>query len=430
MKKLYLFILWHMHQPLYKDPYTKRYELPWTLLHLLKDYKRIPSYSLDYRVKVNFNLTPVLIDQIEDYSKGVSCRLLNMLEEDTDREFLQRLIKALPQRMKQSLKAQDVLSYLNLWAQVELKQDEVHTYVKVHAKSTLELYRDLYHSSRIGLLTSPYYHPILPLLISKISLLEDALTHVRMAKERFREIFGKEPMAMWPSEGAINEQTFDVFKNLGIRLIFSDERVFFNSSGATIREELYKLYNYRGVFILFRDRVLSDRVGFLYKDWKHEDAVEDFLSYLKNVFDRCSFSPIVSVILDGENPWEHYPNQGEDFLRGLYGRLQEQDWIETVSVEDLLKGDFEAHTLSSVEAGTWTDGFHMWEGHPQKEHMWEELKKARSLYGQKRCFLVAEGSDWFWWGGVEGNLFSQEFNNLFHRFLTRGVQDEGGDSCQ
>jgi len=49
MNKINLVVLWHMHQPQYRDPETGRYVLPWTRLHALKDYWAWSRFSRNSR---------------------------------------------------------------------------------------------------------------------------------------------------------------------------------------------------------------------------------------------------------------------------------------------------------------------------------------------------------------------------------------------
>ncbi|KAB0665256.1 glycoside hydrolase [Oryzomonas japonica] len=66
-------IIWHMHQPYYKDPLKNEYALPWTYLHGIKDYFDMPAIVEDTPgAKAVFNLVPSLIEQILDYAAGTA----------------------------------------------------------------------------------------------------------------------------------------------------------------------------------------------------------------------------------------------------------------------------------------------------------------------------------------------------------------------
>ena len=71
MNRVHLMILWHMHQPQYRDPSTGRYVLPWTRLHALKDYWGMVRVIEEFpRVHATFNVVPSLGMQLEEYASG------------------------------------------------------------------------------------------------------------------------------------------------------------------------------------------------------------------------------------------------------------------------------------------------------------------------------------------------------------------------
>ncbi len=73
MPALRLILLWHQHQPFYKDLVTGEYRLPWVRLHALKDYYGMVKLLDEFpNVHQNFNLVPSLITQIQDYVAGTA----------------------------------------------------------------------------------------------------------------------------------------------------------------------------------------------------------------------------------------------------------------------------------------------------------------------------------------------------------------------
>src|SRR2546430_12897638 len=68
---LSVLLLWHQHQPFYKDPLSNRYELPWVRLHATKDYYDMAALLEEFpSIKANFNLVPSLLTQLDDYAQG------------------------------------------------------------------------------------------------------------------------------------------------------------------------------------------------------------------------------------------------------------------------------------------------------------------------------------------------------------------------
>src|SRR5215470_11958266 len=98
-----LILLWHQHQPDYRDPATGRARLPWVRLHATKDYldmaRRLEPWP---RVKVTFNFVPSLIDQLEAAAGGAGDELFDRLERDprqlseTERAFLSHRLTQVP----------------------------------------------------------------------------------------------------------------------------------------------------------------------------------------------------------------------------------------------------------------------------------------------------------------------------------------------
>ncbi|MFN3478207.1 MAG: hypothetical protein ACK4ZM_02425, partial [bacterium] len=68
MEQIYLNILWHQHQPIYKDPIKDTYTAPWVRLHATKDYYDMVAILLNFpKIKLTINLTPSLLIQLQDY---------------------------------------------------------------------------------------------------------------------------------------------------------------------------------------------------------------------------------------------------------------------------------------------------------------------------------------------------------------------------
>ena len=139
----------------------------------------------------------------------------------------------------------------------------------------------------------------------------------------------------------------------------------------------------------------------------------------------------VSVILDGENAWEHYAGGGRPFLRALYGALERAADIETVTMAEAAAGP--ATPLPSIFPGSWINGdFYIWIGHRDDHRAWDQLsdaprrvrRSARTLVtaeARDRALeemLIAEGSDWFWWYGDDHSSdHDADFDDLFRRHL-------------
>jgi alpha-amylase/alpha-mannosidase (GH57 family) len=326
----------------------------------------------------------------------------------------------------------------------------------------LPFYGQLADSKTIEISVSPYYHPILPLLCDTRAAREsqpsiplpsdsfiypqDAKEHIKRSLRVYEEFFGRTAGGMWPSEGALSDAALGEAREAGIRWLASDESVLLNSlqkdhraGGYLSPEQRFCAYHWgnspEGPCIFFRDHTLSDLFGFAYQHWPAEEAVEDFFNRLRNI--RHSLPDnrhhIVPVILDGENAWEHYPNNGADFLGALYHRLSKSEEFRAVTFSEFLELEKYREPLKSVVAGSWIYGnLATWIGHSEKNRAWELLTAARRFMnscqsanpGKKQLdlafheMMIAEGSDWFWWYGDDHQTDNAaEFDALFRSHL-------------
>ena len=329
-------------------------------------------------------------------------------------------------------------------------------------------WRRLYDAEQIELSVTPYYHPILPLLCDLNSALE-ALPDLRLPAVRFQAVedadlqlakgmevflatFGRKAAGGWPSEGAISERSLERMGAAGYRWAASDEDVLFASLAEILPGEqraketrraelLYRPWRHKdGPVLLFRDHDLSDRIGFAYATRAPKDAAHDFVSrllHLRGLLQDDDTPYVVSVILDGENAWEHYPEHAAPFFDALYGALAAEPGIVTVTASEAANAEG-ARPLSRVVAGSWIyRNLATWVGHPEKNRAWELLAAAREAIEKAmgsprwdnpawRMILAAEGSDWFWWYGDDHPTeYGAEFDAGFRDKL-RGAYAAAG----
>jgi alpha-amylase/alpha-mannosidase (GH57 family) len=145
---------------------------------------------------------------------------------------------------------------------------------------------------------------------------------------------------------------------------------------------------------------------------------------------------VVTIALDGENAWEHYPNNGYFFLTALYRALSQDARLELTTFSRCLDDPaVNIRLLPQLKAGSWVFGdLNTWIGHPDKNRAWDMLVDAgnacrealRSRHldeaGTARIesqLAVCEGSDWFWWPGdynPEADVI--QFERLYRLQLT------------
>lgn len=318
----------------------------------------------------------------------------------------------------------------------------------------------------IELSATPYYHPILPLLCDtdaareatpRLSLPsvpfrhpEDARLQVREARRSFERRFGAAPPGMWPSEGAISDATLAILAEEGVVWTASDEDLLFASldaapSGVADRSRLLHRpwLTTGGTLVFFRDHLLSDRIGFVYSSWEARSAADDFVGRLGAIADVAGDEErVVSVILDGENAWEHYAVNGEPFLSALFGKIAETPWIRARTfsqvAEDCRRGVISSSSLPRVRAGSWIRAdLTTWIGDPVKNRAWERLAEARAALGAPDpagpagvSLMAAEGSDWFWWFGDEhSSAHDADFDRTFRGHLARAYALSGREAA-
>jgi alpha-amylase/alpha-mannosidase (GH57 family) len=318
-------------------------------------------------------------------------------------------------------------------------------------------YKSLLDEGRIEVSFTPYYHPILPLLCDtdvarealpgihlpgeRFAFPEDADRHIALACERYEQLFGRKLKGMWPSEGSVSEQTLELIAGHGITWTASDERVLYQSLAKSSLDKanhpLHAVYDYGGLRLFFRDQALSDRIGFVYSSWTAQQAVSDFVGHLHRIRELLSSSlerTVVPIILDGENAWDFFPDDGTEFLRTFYRSLSADPLIELVTMSEAAETQ-EPYSLPRVFAGSWiNNNFRIWIGHAEDNAAWDLLSRARSTLVKTvdkndsvdpvavktawNQIYRAEGSDWCWWYGDEHRgPHNRHFDQIFRRHL-------------
>ncbi|MCS7229893.1 MAG: glycoside hydrolase family 57 protein [Candidatus Kryptonium sp.] len=355
----------------------------------------------------------------------------------------------------------------------DFTEQEKHILIQGHYEILSRIipkYLEAQQRSQIEVSISPFYHPILPLLcdtsIAKVSSPdiklpakkfihpEDADAQIKKGIELYAEIFGEKPNGMWPSEGSISEDVLNLVAENKIKWIASDEEVLIKSlaienqgNNNTDRIKIYKPYSYKTPFgevkIVFRDRILSDLIGFVYSSWNPDDSAHDLVNrilkiredIIKSEGENALKNSIVSIILDGENCWEYYQSDGKDFLRTLYWLISNDERIETVRLNDFLS-NANSVALKKIFPGSWINAnFNIWIGHEEDNRAWDLLKQARDFLVREIAkgkhsedkikkaweeIYIAEGSDWCWWFGDEHiTAQADEFDQLFRKHLIR-----------
>jgi alpha-amylase/alpha-mannosidase (GH57 family) len=526
--QLDLVLLWHMHQPDYRDAASGRYLLPWVYLHAIKDYGDMAAHLERHPgVRCTFNFVPVLLEQLEDYVVQfdlgrVRDPLLRLLQApDLDRiepserrlildscfhsnheSMLQpyphyrrlhelfRLVDTPDRRGFDYLSGSylaDLLTWYHLvWVgETERRSDplfgrlmakgsgfvhgdrlQLFDAIGVILRRLLGRYRALAADGRVELSTTPYTHPIGPLLMdfgAAREALPDALLpraaaypdgavrvrwHLREAMATHERCFGGAPRGLWPAEGAVSQDFVAEVARAGLQWSASSESVLANSLGRPAwdqgarRAALYRPWcapGSEGLPLVFRDERLSDLIGFEYSKWHGRDAAAHFVAELESIAREAPVgeTPMVLVALDGENAWEYYPYNGFYFFEELYAALEAHPFIRTRTVSEALAQPGRApQALPRLTAGSWVMGtLSTWIGERDKNHAWDLLVEAKHAWDEamadeaftperldaaQRQLAACESSDWFWWLGSYNPAHAVDrFERLYRHNLRR-----------
>ena len=531
MPALRVIVLWHQHQPYYKDLVTGEYRLPWVRLHALKDYYGMVKLLDEFpNVHQTFNLVPSLITQIQDYVAGTAhdpfLRVAAIPAKDliaNERLFaLQYLFQAnpvnmigrypryhelwerfrgagdSPERAEKYFQPQDftdlqVLSQIAWFDEFFLEDPNIAALIKKGHGYSLEdqafviarqrallgevlpAHATAAQQGRIEISTSPFYHPILPLVCdtnmggvstpglplpaNRFLHPEDAREQLRRGLDLHQQVFGVRPVGVWPSEGSVSEEVLTIAQSLGVKWMATDEGVLGRSLGVNFgrdgegclssqtAERLYDIYRFESgttqMHLIFRDHTISDLVGFVYSGMPPQDAANHLIHNIKQAAQSVlnqGRDAVVSVILDGENAWEYYPRSGREFLRRFYDALQREPGIEALTVSEAISRHRDFGKLTSLVPGSWINAnFNVWIGAPEDNRSWDYLYHARSFYTaaaprasevQRKLALeelfIAEGSDWNWWYGPEHHSANdRDFDELYRKHLSNVYQALG-----
>ena len=522
--ELYVMLLWHQHQPYYPKDIDGNFSKPWVRLHATKDYLDMVEMVQKYEdLRVTFNLTPTLMKQLNELSGGLKDTYWVHTEikgdelNDNEKKFLRdrffdinsRIINTYPRyvelrNLRQNPDQWNTQDYIDLQVLFNLgwtdpsylaseplisivkkennfSEEDKQIILEVHKEiidKVLPEHLKAYRNNNIELITTPYAHPILPLIhntnLGKIgditsnfpdntfSFEDDAKAHVRKGKDVFFENFGFYPNGMWPAEGAVAQEVLPYFNDEGISWIATGQNPLEKSLDVRIQrwvggvaskpELLYTpwdtiLPNGETVPIFFRDNYLSDKM-FGYSEKRTDLSIDEFENTILKLREKTSdldFVPIVSIIADGENFWENYSNDGIDFLNGMYSVLTKYEWLETITPSEYLElyGN-NLDTIDQLYPASWFQpNYATWIGESDENQAWDNLYRTRSDFEEAKksgnfsqeqldqayeYILLAEGSDWFWWYGLDQDstvdyYFDQAFKDLLNMvYLSLGLE--------
>jgi alpha-amylase/alpha-mannosidase (GH57 family) len=489
--------LWHLHQPQYRTA-DGHVHAPWVLLHAAGEYLTLARVleRTGWEGQV-LNLVPIFLDQLAAYRDGTARDpLLEALRTPArdltpagQKELLSwaflmhpRQIQRWPRlqelaalsagaeadELRRRFTAQDltdlqvllVLAYAapNLAWEPELStlakagrswsgaaREQAVGWLAACPGRILEAYRGLAARPGVEIATSPYAHPIMPLLIDTGIVAEswaphpppqvpafaapaDAVTQLRAGLKAMQG-FGFAPVGCWPPEGCVSAEALAVYRKQKIRWLATDEGILAASLGRAVSgesgigDELFRPWCLEGKkpALFFRHRGLSDFIGFQAARFADETAAAtELIGQVRRIARQVPADAGILIALDGENPWTAYPDGGARFLTELAGGLDRCDELVPATLAERLEEEVPLQ-LQQLHPGSWIGGtFGTWIGHPEKNRGWEYLATVRSLVGGRGGlpWLAAEGSDWWWWFGDDNpTMLAPRYDELFRAHL-------------
>ncbi|MEL7625478.1 MAG: glucodextranase DOMON-like domain-containing protein [Anaerolineaceae bacterium] len=529
---LYVNLTWHQHQPLYYKDENGVYTRPWVRAHATKDYLDMAELVDQHPgMKATFNLTPSLIKQLVDFvdngAKDLYWTLAEVpaaeltvdqktfiltrffdanwdhviavhpryqelldLRNGTDAAAIAAAVETFTEQDFRDLQIwfnlawidPDYLSQEPFKALVDKgrdfsEEDKVVLFdgIRTLMAKVIPTHKELQDQGIIEVTTTPYAHPILPLIYDtdlavvgnpsaikpqeRFNHPEDVVYHLQKSVEMYEEYFGRPVRGLWPGEGAVAEEIVPMVSDAGYKWMQSGEPVLVASLGmagdrfardgsetVTDPDTLYRPYYVQGetgepVAVFFRDWVISDKIGFTYSGMSSEDAAQDMINRLENIrksLQGIEGPHIVTIVVDGENAWENYDNDGKEFFNALYSKLASSETLKTITPSEYLALYPEQRELPELFPGAWfSANYDTWIGEQEEADAWDLLGKVRKDLEQHETLspdatpeqlaeaydfmYLAEGSDWFWWYGTDQDSGNDNYFDEGYRALLKGV---------
>lgn len=473
MRGAQLALLWHLHQPDYRDPETGVPEMPWARLHALRGYRDMVLDTVALGAPWTLNVVPVLLDQLDRYAAGGSDPHRDLsgvptadLSADARAALCAQLVGGHPgmraayprwvalaarldagERLDvEALRDATVWSTLAWFGATAARDEPCVAALRAKGERFSEadkaevlaaadrcvaaLPGQLRAAADAGaaLSVSPYHHPILPLLVDvqharradpslpadlDFRWPQDARDAVVDAVAAFEARFGRRPAGLWPSEGAVSPEVAAIVADAGLRWLVSDVGVLRRSEVDVAQAGVEGPWSLAaGLVGFFRDTALSDRIGF------HHHAVPADAAVAELVDAAQARRGVITLALDGENPWENWHDAGEAWRRAMAAALQGGRGVRL----DEAATRAPVGRVRRLHTGSWIGAdLRVWSGHPDDHAVWRALSVTRAAVEASPAraaamphVRAAEGSDWAWWVGPE---FPTPYAAVFQRLL-------------
>ena len=403
---LTLAIVWHMHQPIYLN-LQGQFEQPWVQIHSGSDFVYNGTWYGAYywqvlmledhpSLRVTFNLQPSLLYQwnasLKDFQyNGTFPAAGASLAYD--------------------------LSAIN---------------------ATVDGYRALAASGQAEILTSPFYHPLSAILV-QFGWGSDLLAQIELGKNYTDSYMGVNATGMWTPEMGFTMGMVPIIQEAGMQYTVLDQEYHFDGSeGPGSNSSVYQPFELEGangshIIVFFRDTQISTDLSNVWNTIPNPKvAASDFIAAVANVY-RSSPGGVLTLASDGENPIVADGLVSALDYNAIYDAIASQSWLQTSTLGSVVASHPVTAKLTYVPDGSWSGGFGLWIGAPQKTAIWEAIMKARATlvnltaqYGASNpeikklwnYLYIAEGSDWEWqtptgptWFAMQGYRYAAAASN-------------------
>jgi alpha-amylase/alpha-mannosidase (GH57 family) len=481
-------VLWHLHQPDYRDPSTGTPIMPWVRMHALRGYRDLLVEGIRHGDRWTLNVVPVLLDQLDDAARGVEDAHLALTRRpadalsEADRVTILGTFVCGNERMREAFAgyrslmsdlasprrdAVEVVRDLQVWSTLAwfgatavtdhpaisrlrakgrgFSEDDKAEMLRVHDEIIAELPGLFQAAGAAGMSfsVSPYAHPILPLLVDvrhaarcqspvprdvAFAWPGDAREQLVRARRRYEQVFGRAPDGLWPSEGAVSPEVARLAREVGFAWIATDDGVLGRSDGRRVRPGPGPWALGDGLVGLFRDHPVSDRIGFHHAGMPATAAADELAAAARAIPEGS----VLFLALDGENPWEAFADAGAAWRQAVRERLPRAG-VRMISADDAARRPIRG-AIDRLHTGSWINAdLRVWFGDPEDWVLWRALAAVRRAIGEMGpdhpslpAIHAAEGSDWTWWTGGEFNTpFAAEFLDAFRRHLAAACRAAG-----
>lgn len=522
LKKLSIAFYWNFYQPCYGIKPENDYIMPWSRLYAVKDYLSTILIAEKFRnIKINLNISPTLIDDFEKYGEknfhDIYSRLTlkdeNSFTDDEKKFILDNFFDVnfekmiLPNKnyllLAQKLQKNpdinefsrqeyaDLTALFNLvwinplhykqYPEIKKLLAKGKNYTLEDREKIIQIQRNiikriipemkkLLKSGRLELTVSPYYHPVIPVLLDindviagnkeNLPLISNmkntAKKQITSAFSKFYEVFNEIPKSIWLPELAISDKTVKLLAELGIKQVVADESCFINSAKEILTRDfngnyenpypILKTYNYKtqngDIRLIFRDALFPYIINYEYPQINARNSANDFYDRIKIIQSKIQNSPdethLLTLAMDGENYRDNYDDYGNSFLEKIYKYIASDNSLETVLLSNYTQKDNHIKPLERIKAGNSTSAdFKSWVDEPAKNKAWEYLQKTYEdfeafaqenpqsdlLENAYREILIAQASDWFWWYGEPNHSPHENIYDFMFRSHLKNVYE-------